>query len=414
MYSSARHPVRSWGRRLLLLLALLPLAAPPTSARADGEPAAWVGRSLQPVDSDSVRMVRERVLIDLSPNGARVSATFVFRNEGPACDQIIAFPAGGQGIVNVRNFRAWVDGAQVEVGTHSPSFEHLYYWTASFAAGGEREVRVAYEVRRDASMEGWLVDTDFTYILTTGRRWKGPIGSAEIVLNLRDIQHHQILDLKPAGHTRTRTGYRWLLRDFEPDQDVGVRFHTSPVTVIARGANGRDWDYWGHPPITRGSTLLISARFLQRRGASTAEWDNTTKTFTARRGPLAIRCQLGSREAYLGDRKVTLSVPPEVRDDELMVPLDLAEPLGLNALYKPHTRQLFLRQNLLNYDAGTEPEYVGLHLAPRRYLLAEYEADERALEREVRASSGAARADALLELADLAYYRGDWAGAEAK
>lgn len=401
-------------RRILVCLALLSCLALSPIALADGEPAAWVGRTLRPVDSDSIRMVRERVVIDLSPNRARVTATFIFRNEGPECEQIIAFPAGERGLVTTRDFRAWVDGAQVEVGTQSPSFEHLYYWTASFPANGEREVRVAYQTRRDTSIGGSLADTHFTYILTTGRRWKGPIGSAEIVLNLRDIQHHQILDLQPAGHTRTPSGYRWLRRDVEPEQDVRVRFHTSPLAVIVRLADGRDWLYSGYPPIVRDDTVLISARFLEQTAASTAEWDNITKAFTARRGPLAVRCQLGSREAYLGDRKITLSVPPEVHDGEFMVPLDLAEPLGLNALYKAHTKQLFLRQNHLNYDAGIEPEYVGLHLAPRRYLLSEYEAEETALERDVRNSSGAARADALLKLADLAYYRGDWAGAEAK
>ncbi|MCJ7821780.1 MAG: DUF4424 domain-containing protein [Armatimonadetes bacterium] len=292
MSSNALYAMRPWGCHSLPFVALLLLAALPAPAHADGEPAAWVGRTLRPVDSTSIRMVRERVVIALSPNRARVAATFIFRNEGPECEQIIAFPADA-----ARDFRAWVDGAQVEGGTQSPSFERLYSWTASFPANGEREGRVAYQARRDASREGSLVDTHFTYILTTGRRWKGPIGSAEIVLNLRDIQHHQILDLHPAGHTRTPSGYRWLLRNVEPDQDVRVRFHTSPVTVIVRLADGSDWPYSGYPPIVRADTVLISARFLERRGASTAEWDNTTKTFTARRGPLAVRCQLGSREA---------------------------------------------------------------------------------------------------------------------
>lgn len=409
MLPSTRRTVSTRGRCLLPFLGLLLLAALPTPASADGEPAAWLGETLQPVDSDSVRMVRERVVIDLSPNRAAVTATFIFRNEGPQREQIIAFPAD-----TARDFRAWVNGAPVEVGTQSPSFEHLYYWTASFPEGAERTVRVSYRTWRDDHLEGPITDTEFTYILITGRRWKGPIGSAEIILNLRDIHHRQILDLQPAGHTRTPTGYRWLLRDIEPDQNVRVRFHTSPVTVTARRADGRDWGYWGYPPIIRGSTVLISAGFLRSAGGFTPQWDNTTKTFTARRGPLAIRCQLGTREAYLGDRRIALSVPPEVHDDELMVPLDLAEPLGLNALYKPHTKQLFLRQNVVNYDAGVEPEYAVLHLAPRRYLLSEYEADQRALERDLPRSSGAARADALLELADLAYYQGDWAGAEAK
>ena len=381
-------------------------------AHADGEPAAWVGSSLRPIDSDSIRMVGERVVICLSPTTAAVKANFVFENEGNDCEQVIAFPAYG-----ADNFRAWVSGREVETGRQQRdglTDEGLFYWTVSFPAGARRTVHVRYETRRDTLLGGALGVQNFTYILTTGRRWKGPIGTAEIVLKLVDVKHSQIAELRPPGYTRTRTGYRWMLHDIEPTQNVRVRFRTTPLKVVVRRAGGNDWAYRGYPPLVRGDTVLISSRLLRSAGYFSAEWNNTTKTFTARRGPLTIRCQVGSREAFLGERRITLRAGPEIRDGQTMIPIDLAQPLGMNALYKPHTGELFLRQNRLNWDATTEPEYAGLHLAPRQYLLSDYDEDQRKLEAKLETSSGEAQAEALFKLADISYYCGEWEKAETQ
>jgi len=410
MYSSARRPVRSWARRLLLSLALLPLAAPPTPARADGEPATWYGPTLVPVTSESIRMVRERVVVELSPLRAKVDATFVFENEGAATEQVVAFPDIGWVGASLHAFRTWVDGTEVDVGFQKGGADAgLHYWTVDFPAGSQRVVRVRYETVRDPVQVGnYMLVDDFTYVLTTGARWKGPIGRAEIVLDLVDLTHDQIIGAHPKTSERTEAGYRWVLHDIEPTGNVVVRFHRSPVVLACKRFDGSEMHYAGYPPLVRGRTVLISSRILRRAGRFTPEWDNATKTFTARRGPLVVRCQAGSREAYLGERRIELLAPPEIREGQMMIPIELAEPLGIDASYNAGARTLNLKLNLLNWDAAVEPEHLDLHHAARRYLRSEYEADREALEPRLSSRDELVRAQAHFEAGDIAYYCAEW------
>jgi len=248
--------MRARGRCLPPLLALLLPAALPTPAHADGEPATWFGPTLVPVSSDSIRMARERVEIELSPLRAKVDATFFFQNEGAATEQVVAFPDIGWPGGSLHAFRTWVDDTEVDVGFQKGGADAgLHYWTVGFAAGAQRAVRVRYEtVREPAQVGQYMLVDHFVYVLTTGARWKGPIGRAEIVLDLVDLTHDQITGAHPEGCERTEGGYRWVLRDIEPTGNVAVYFHRSPVALTCERFDGSETDYEGYPPLVRGRT----------------------------------------------------------------------------------------------------------------------------------------------------------------
>ncbi|NIM06952.1 MAG: DUF4424 domain-containing protein [Armatimonadetes bacterium] len=400
----------------LILVSVLATAVSAPPLLADGEPLAWVGDSLQPVDNDSIRMVWERVIITLSPMSAEVGADFIFRNDGETCEQVMGFPAHRFGRSPMRDFEAWVEGNKVEVQRQTEAFaEHLYYWKVAFPKGSQRRVRVRYRTQRDLSMPSPSLYKDtFIYVLRTGAHWKGSIGHAEIDVNLVDMEPDQVISLEPAGFERTPSGYRLVLENFEPDEDVRITFNPSGLKVVYRDPLGRDREYHGHPPLVRGKTALISSKTFYYGRVCKPEWDAAAGTFTVKRGPLTIRCQVGSRKAFLGEREITLSAAPEAKGDEVMLPAEITEPLGINVLFKPHTKELFLRGNHLNWDIHMDPpEYQSFHLAPRRYLAIEYRADLRTLDREIAAaSSPAAKYDALFKRGDIYYYQGDWEKAE--
>jgi hypothetical protein len=59
----------------------------------------------------------------------------------------------------------------------------------------------------------------FTYRLTTGARWAGPIGKLDITVN---TLHDALLYIAPAGYKREATTITWSFTDYEPTEEVAI------------------------------------------------------------------------------------------------------------------------------------------------------------------------------------------------
>ncbi len=162
------------------------------AARADDAFLTYGGTPRLMSNHPSIRMGRERVVIDLKGRGYHVDATFEFRNDGPACSVRMGFPVQGyadgsddkEGVL--RRFRSWVDGRSVPTAflRDAKDKDQATGWrvkAVAFRRGETKRVRVAYDASGDSqAKDGFLRKASYT--LHTGASWHGPIGFAEVIV----------------------------------------------------------------------------------------------------------------------------------------------------------------------------------------------------------------------------------------
>lgn len=207
---------------LLILISVAAVRADDTWIDASG------GTALPLTGHPTIRMVAEQVHINVRYGVVR--ARFVFRNEGPKTSVVMGFPEDGKPNPH-RNpsclfgFRSTVDGRAVRVrrllqrlDPNDPENGYRSFWVkrVRFSTGQTRAVTVQYTAAPGHDTSG---DSLFNYILATGRAWKGPIGCAEIVADLRGISATASLEVLPAGYLLRRERASWRFRNFEPNDD---------------------------------------------------------------------------------------------------------------------------------------------------------------------------------------------------
>lgn len=204
----------------------------------------------------TIRMAQGTVHID--PFNGAVRAEFLFVNEGKACSVPMGFPEKGRKSLSVLTgksgfirFQSFVDGspAQVkrEIGKIDQSPAYRIWWTKTveFAAGQRRKIVVEYEAEPgfDTSGNAWM-----DYIIGTGRNWKGKIGSAKIVMDLRPLKRFSNVrfSLRPSFRFPVRA--EWHLVNFEPRRDmmIGMDWFNGFLDVFINGVRIRESDQWGY------------------------------------------------------------------------------------------------------------------------------------------------------------------------
>lgn len=234
---------------------------------------AYLGRSAEgvfPTGETEVEMVAEEVTIDLLTSGpspgveAKATCVFTFRNtSAQPAEVLMGFPGeyseqyreenlGGQGYAaTVRDFTAAVDGTEVpvtlETGTLGPEeesqlFASWYTFPVSFAPD---QTRVVVNTYRFVSPGNSIGDVYLSYVLRTGRYWKGGIGRAKVTVRLGDVGPWQLVHLYPGDWLVSPDGkaLTWERQDFEPAYDLEVTYnvgHWSPGYLDNIGAEGRE------------------------------------------------------------------------------------------------------------------------------------------------------------------------------
>lgn len=232
-------------RRALLtgLTAGLLLAAP---AAADDASLGRQGETVYPINDDQIRMVAEAADLRVRSRRTEVEVTFTFRNEGPARDLLMGFPVGspygneGRGDPELHEFGAWVDNkplavrrekgvtamaAAVDEAGRPLEYPEWLTFSIPFGEGETRTVRNRYWASNYYNSIGQI---STGYILRTGQVWKGPIGSAVVSVHLEGVTPDQILSARPASFRWEGERMVWRLSEFEPDEDVVIRWETRP------------------------------------------------------------------------------------------------------------------------------------------------------------------------------------------
>lgn len=97
------------------------------------------------------------------------------------------------------------------------------------------------------------------------------------------------------------------------------------------------------PPIQIEGRILVPVRGVFERLRAKVNFDAETQTVTATREKLTIILRLGSREARVGDRIVTLDVPPLALRGRTFVPLRfISEALGARVDWDEQTRTVLI------------------------------------------------------------------------
>ena len=223
----------------LLLCLALPAFANDTAIQG-------AGGTIQPMRlNSSIRMVKERVDVKLrGTKPARVRCEFVFKNGGPATTVKMGFPAHAVGDVrplrptDLRHFRSWVDGKRVKTSfmrakpTKEYSYKAWYVKEVRFAAGQTRRVIDTYEGNLGEVSNGQVF---FTYMLHTGRNWKGKIGEAVVVIDAVSPpkvvrigtdapKRVEFLRASPNSYVRKGSKFVWVMKDFEPEENIYVEY----------------------------------------------------------------------------------------------------------------------------------------------------------------------------------------------
>jgi hypothetical protein len=256
----------------------------------------------------SVRMVSEEVHITGLPNG-RVTARFVFQNDGPATDVVMGFPgfSSDDNSPKLSHFKSFVDGKPIKtkriVTEHDPKdmptdqdgkkvdegpWDVWYTKRVHFAAGQTHIVTDTYDGGGGGDTSGHL---SYAYILETGAAWKGTIGRAVLTADLSGIRKYSLVGILPAGYTRKGDIVTWDLRDLEPtdDSDIhiewvrgfdSVEVNGKPLYAAQKDSSGRVIrDPHGYfntvtrdlEPVRRGNDVWLPA-------ATAADWLGAKRT----------------------------------------------------------------------------------------------------------------------------------------
>jgi tetratricopeptide (TPR) repeat protein len=164
--------------------------------------------------------------------GFPTEATPIPRSVREGLDYSGGFDGGG----TIYAFQAEVDGEsieaerkQVDEDDEREVHRHWVCWPMEFAPGQRRRIEVRYEVETKDSMylepQTALQPRELIYVLKTGRGWKDTIGSARILLRAAEGFDLGRVDWTTPKPTLVREGeWEWRFEDFEPDQDIRVRY----------------------------------------------------------------------------------------------------------------------------------------------------------------------------------------------
>ncbi|RYG26601.1 hypothetical protein EON82_02620 [bacterium] len=93
--------------------------------------------------------------------------------------------------------------------------------------------------------------------------------------------------------------------------------------------DGERIDFKGAPPQAQGSRIMVPLRGIFEHMGASLNWNQQTRTVTARRGESTVVVTVGKSDATINGKAATVETPPIVAQGRVMVPLRfLAQALG--------------------------------------------------------------------------------------
>mgnify|MGYP001278006741 CR=1 FL=1 len=225
-------------RVIFLIIIIMFLFLAVTFANADSSSLFRYGETVQPIENNNIRMIEEKVDIQVYGGWSVVRCEFVFRNESNERQRVLmGFPGSMIGVeadygidetTRLKDFKTYDEGVEKQVklekadekGASEDRIAEWYTWDVTFEAGEERIIVNTYKTQNYNAP--WGRHTG--YILKTGAPWKGTIGKAVITFELMDNVPSNIYkeNTKPEGYRIEKNKVIWELKDFEPIEDINL------------------------------------------------------------------------------------------------------------------------------------------------------------------------------------------------
>lgn len=132
-------------------------------------------------------------------------------------------------------------------------------------------------------------------------------------------------------------------RVYRPDGSLAVSRSIGLSSVVSVRIDGEEQRFEQPPVIAAGSTLAPLRAVFEAIGA-TVEWDQASRTATARKGGTTVAVTIGKREARCNRDTVALEVPAQLVNGYAMVPVRFAgEAFGGTVSWDGRTRTADIR-----------------------------------------------------------------------
>ena len=274
-------------RKLLFLsilssLALFIVAIQPLQANwGGGTGGSFATGTFKPVGTNQVEMVKEDLHIRLYRDRAKVEVDYVLRNTGDAIDVKAGFPSlsvydeDAKGKPDVEDYSILADGKSIPFtwvkGDPAPfkSFYRKKYvdmltlgedasdilmmeWLVSavhFNRGETRRIHISYESIYNSADGGYSEDSDylddlFTYLLSTGAAWKGPIQEGRVTIQAVTVNAAKLTITPQERFQQTKEGFVWEFKNLKPtiadNIVVSLNNHFSTICKDACGNSSGD------------------------------------------------------------------------------------------------------------------------------------------------------------------------------
>ena len=236
-------------KKFKFIIVILTIIGLHTNLFADITPNPIIAKTISPKNQTSIRMESEKVIIDLYNDSSVVKCLFNMKNLGEQEKLQIGFPDmsfyhhGIKSKVDEANrfevrengkvikfdfsdtlrynkeYRKKVESYQIK--------EEWYLWDTEFQKGESKTIEVQYSLPYGMNYKS--DERYFTYLLSTGANWKGTIGKAEIIINLKDIEMDSIISQGPDNCVISNKQLTWTLLDFEPstNNNIYVNYNSS-------------------------------------------------------------------------------------------------------------------------------------------------------------------------------------------
>lgn len=242
-------------KRPKFTIAILTIICLQTNLFADIAPNPIKAKSISPKDQTSIRMESEKVTIDLYNDSSVVKCLFNMKNLGEQEKLQIGFPEMSfyhfrqkSKVDEANRFQIKENGKVVlfkfsdslkyneEYRKKVESFqikEEWYLWESEFQQGESKTIEVEYSL--PFGMLYKSSERFFTYLLSTGAKWKGTIGKAEIIVNLKDIEIDSIISQKPDNCVKNNKQLTWTFTNLEPSTKDDIKINYNSNKILYKG-----------------------------------------------------------------------------------------------------------------------------------------------------------------------------------